>query len=696
MECSSLFVLLLFLSWSFFIRDSHQLQSSQTQVLLQLRKQLEYPQELEIWKDHTVDFCILTPSKGVNITCESNSITELRIKGERIISKVSKFNGFPGQNQTLSGGFSMDSFVTTLSRLNTLKVLSLEGLGIWGPLSEKIHRLQSLEVLDLSSNYLFGSVPHKISSMQKLQTLTLDNNFFNETMPDWLDSLHSLEFVSFSKNQLKGELLGKFNHLGHLQHLDLSFNSLGGSPSAALFSLPNISYLNLSSNSLSGSLSAHLTCGRNLEFVDLSENKLTGDLPSCLGELSRTKTVKYDGNCLSKGLQNQKNVSYCEAEAESSKVEEPKRKNAAILVGIIAGISVVTVLLVVCFVIICRRHFFRGISEQHLLHKGAQDNSVAAVELLTNARYISQTAKVGTEGIPTCRSFSLDELREATNNFDYSAYMGEGRYGKLFKGRLADGTRVAVRCMPLSKKYTIRNLKLRLDLLAKLRHPHLVCLLGHCIDCSLGEDSNLNKVFLVYEYMTNGNLQARLSETSPEKIMKWPERLMILNGIAKAVHFLHTGVIPSFLDNRLKTKSILLNEHQLGKLSDYGLSIISDETETKVVNAEGLKSWKSMSFEDDIYCFGFIILELLVGPAVAARREEGLLNEMAWSQEGQRRVVDSNVLASSSQESLSVVISLMHKCISPDLLSRPSFEDVMWNLQYAVQVQAAADGEQKS
>lgn len=60
--------------------------------------------------------------------------------------------------------------------------------------------------------------------------------------------------------------------------------------------------------------------------------------------------------------------------------------------------------------------------------------------------------------------------------------------------------------------------------------------------------------------------------------MNWSERLAVLTSIAKAVQFLHTGVIPGFFNNRLKTNNILLNEHGIAKLSDYGLSIISEET----------------------------------------------------------------------------------------------------------------------
>lgn len=68
-------------------------------------------------------------------------------------------------------------------------------------------------------------------------------------------------------------------------------------------------------------------------------------------------------------------------------------------------------------------------------------------------------------------------------------------------------------------------------------------------------------------------------ENSHGKVFNWSERLAILISIAKAVHFLHTGIIPGFFHNRLKTNNILLNEHGMAKLSDYGLSIISEETD---------------------------------------------------------------------------------------------------------------------
>ena len=76
-------------------------------------------------------------------------------------------------------------------------------------------------------------------------------------------------------------------------------------------------------------------------------------------------------------------------------------------------------------------------------------------------------------------------------------------------GKLENGTLIAIRCLALHQRYSIRNLKLRLDLLAKLHHPNLVCLLGHCIDSAVDE-SSVKRVFLVYEYMPGGTLASYL------------------------------------------------------------------------------------------------------------------------------------------------------------------------------------------
>ncbi|XP_030544643.1 probable inactive leucine-rich repeat receptor-like protein kinase At3g03770 [Rhodamnia argentea] len=756
--------LLLFLSGIVLIPTTHQLQTYQSQVLLQLRKHLEYPTFLDIWVNYTGDVCNAPPSPQLSITCQDTFITELRIMGDKRV-KVRDFDGHAIPNQTLSETFSVDSFVTTLTRLTTLRVLSLVSLGIWGPLPEKIHRLSSLQLLDLSSNFLFGPIPSQISRLARLQILTLDGNYFNGGVPDGLDSMSDLTVLTLKNNQLSGrfpssisriktlstvalsknEMSGKLpdlgalsslhlldlidNHfdsdlpnlpkglvtvllsrnsfsgdipeqygeLGQLQHLDLSFNFLTGMPPQALFSLPNISYLDLSSNMFSGSLPGSLHCGSKLGFVDISNNKFIGELPSCLGTTSAKPVVKFSGNCLSVDVKHQHRESYCKA--PDARRKHFLGRELGVSIAIICGATLVIVLLALGLVIFCRKVRSRETFGQHDLPKVVQENAPTGMsaEFLANARFISETAKIGTQSAPSYRLFSLEELKDATNNFAPPNLMGDGSTGKLYRGRLENGAYVAIRSIASLKKHSVQNLRVRLDLLSKLHHPHLVGLLGHCVD-GRGQDESSTKVFLIYEYVVNGNYRTHLTENSLEKVLNWSDRLAILIGVAKAVHFLHTGIIPSCFNNRLKTNNILLDEHQIAKLSDYGMSILTDDFEKSDAKGEGLKTGQKTNIEDDVYNFGFILLESLVGTIVSGKGEAFLLNEMAsfGSQDGRRRIVDPIVLTTCSQESLSIVVAITNKCISPDLSARPSFEDVLWNLQYAAQVQAAYDTDQKS
>lgn len=704
-------------------------------------------------------------SPSLSITCEGSFVVSLKISGDyKLTSKVSsRFNGYSVPNFTLSESFSIDSFVTTLTRLTNLKALSLVSLGIWGPLPDKIHRLSSLQLLDLSSNFIFGSIPAQLSRISNLQSLALDSNFFNGTVPTWLasnltvlslknnhlkgefpfsisqittltdlalahnelsgklpnletlSSLHlldlrennfdsklplmpkSLATILLSKNSFSGNIPEEFGKLNQLQYIDLSFNHLRGIPPSLLFSLPNISYLNLASNELSGTLSNDLNCGAKLGFVDISANKLIGSVPSCLANSTSDRVVRFEWNCFSFDSQHQHSNLYCKEAFK--KGGKPRWKEIWFLIGVFGGL-IVAILFAVGLFVLYKRYRSQEISDKHMVPKAVPEASPAGIssELLANARLIAQAAKLGTQGASVYRPFSLEELEEATDNFHKSMFLGEGSLGKVYKGKLENGTCIAIRSLALMKKVSLRNLNLRLDLLSKLQHPHLVGLLGHCINDVGPDDANVNGLFLVYEYISSGDFRSHLSENCLEKALSWSDRLAVLIGVAKAVHYLHTGVIPISFSNKLKTNNILLDEHRIAKLSDYGMSFITEDFEQLEGKGESQKSWHMTKLEDDVYKFGFILLESLVGPIASGKGEAFLLNEMSsfGSLDGRRRIVDPIVLTTSSQESLSIVVSITNKCISPESSARPSFEDVLWNLQYAAQVQATSESDQKS
>lgn len=423
MAVSSFYVLFLTFLCSFLFTNA--IQPSQKQTLLQLRKQLEYPKQLDFWFNTSDDLCYLS-SPQVNITCENNYVSELKIMGFAQKKVISSFNGFPIPSKTLSQNFSIDSLIATLSRLTSLKVLKLVNLGIWGPIPNKIQRLNRLEDIDLSYNFLYGSIPPTFIRLVSLKSVNLDGNFLNGSFPDRVDLLSSLTDLSLRENEFSGQLpdvsnlpnsliilyLGqnsftgqipvKYGQMNHLQELDLSFNSLSGVIPVSLLSLPNISYLNLTSNKLTGQLPSQLQCGKNLVAVDISLNRFVGGLPSCLSNEMNNRSVKYDGNCLMNDVKHQHPSTYCIEVARGVEVdpknfkESGKRRNPVILVGVILGSVLLLVLLVFGFVVIGRKICVGGVSEHKLLHKTVQDYSVTGYpsELLTTASKSLLVAKV--------------------------------------------------------------------------------------------------------------------------------------------------------------------------------------------------------------------------------------------------------------------------------------------------------------
>ncbi|XP_075665744.1 putative receptor-like protein kinase At5g39000 [Castanea sativa] len=139
----------------------------------------------------------------------------------------------------------------------------------------------------------------------------------------------------------------------------------------------------------------------------------------------------------------------------------------------------------------------------------------------------------------SCRQFSLAEMKIATNNFDDKLLVGEGGFGRVYKGFIDDCNKtVAIKRLKLKpgQGLVYEDLRTEVVLLCQLRHPNLVPLIGYCID----EGENI----LVYEFIVNGNLFRKLYYTDHDDHdrLSWKERLRICIGVARALHYLHTRV----------------------------------------------------------------------------------------------------------------------------------------------------------
>ncbi|KAL3523573.1 hypothetical protein ACH5RR_016407 [Cinchona calisaya] len=105
------------------------------------------------------------------------------------------------------------------------------------------------------------------------------------------------------------------------------------------------------------------------------------------------------------------------------------------------------------------------------------------------------------------RRFALAEIKLATQNFSDAFVIGRDGFGKVYKGFMQSISEdVAIKRLSLYSRQGAREFWTEIETLSKLRHVHLVFLLGYC-----NEDQEM---ILVYEYMPCGTLADNLYKMS--------------------------------------------------------------------------------------------------------------------------------------------------------------------------------------
>ncbi|KAL1813394.1 hypothetical protein ACET3Z_023459 [Daucus carota] len=586
-----------------------------------------------------------------------------------------------------------------LNKLSLLAVLSIRKNKLNGSLPESLGNLENLRVLDLSRNKLAGEVPD-LSSLRHLQVLELEDNLLGPQFPKI--GSNKLITLILRKNKFISGIPEKVNSFSHLQRLDISFNRFIGRFQSSLLSLPSITYLNIEGNKFTGMLSENMSCSSQLELVDLTGNLLTGRLPSCLHYEARTRIVSYARNCLVGEDKSQHPVSFCRNEALAVGIvpDHPKSKQpskTALALSISAGIVGVTVLVVIVFLAVRRVHS-KGVVKSPSTRLIQENASVGYTsKFLQDARYITQAMKLGALGVPAYRNFSLKDIEDATNNFDTSTLLNEGSYSQMYRGELRDGSHIAIRCHNMSRRDKSQSYMNHIEILSKLRHQHLVSALGHCFDYHL-DDSSVSRIFLVFEYAPNGTLRDWISERRDNQSLTWSQRIAAAIGVAKGIQFLHAGIVPGVFSNKLKITDVLLDLNLVAKISSHNLPLLK-EYMGKVgsqISSVGSKEVDTARIayqgKSDIYDLGVILLEIIVGKHINGNGEVDIFRPQleastAADIAAPNGVVDPAVQDLYTDESLKTVMQICSRCLHKDPAERPSIEDVLWNLQFAAQIQ---------
>ncbi|XP_071742206.1 probable serine/threonine-protein kinase PBL7 [Rutidosis leptorrhynchoides] len=299
------------------------------------------------------------------------------------------------------------------------------------------------------------------------------------------------------------------------------------------------------------------------------------------------------------------------------------------------------------------------------------------------------------EGGPmnTAKTFTYAQLVNATDNFNRVYYLGEGGFGKVYKGNLEDSDQVvAIKKLDREGLQGIREFVVEVLTLSMADHPNLVKLIGYCAE---GEQR-----LLVYEYMPLGSLEDHLHELRPNrKRLDWNTRMKIAAGAARGLEYLHDKMNPPVIYRDLKGSNILLGEDYHTKLSDFGLAKvgpIGDKTHvsTRVMGTYGYCApdyamTGQLTFKSDIYSFGVVLLELITGrKAIDNTRPAAEQNLVAWARplfKDRRKfsqMADPVLEGEYPVRGLYQALAIAAMCVQEQPNMRPLVADVVTALNY--------------
>ncbi|CAK9144290.1 unnamed protein product [Ilex paraguariensis] len=290
----------------------------------------------------------------------------------------------------------------------------------------------------------------------------------------------------------------------------------------------------------------------------------------------------------------------------------------------------------------------------------------------------------GLAGMPI--RFTYKDLETATNNF--TVKLGQGGFGSVYQGLLPDGTQLAVKQLEgigQGKK----EFRAEVSIIGSIHHHHLVRLKGFCAEGS--------HRLLAYEYMANGSLDKWLFRQNKENMMlDWNTRYNIALGTAKGLAYLHEDCDVKIVHCDIKPENVLLDDHYLAKVSDFGLAKLMNREQSHVFTTlRGTRGYLApewitnyaISEKSDVYSYGMVLLEIIGGRKnydALETSEKSHFPSYAFKmmEEGKLRdIFDSKLTFDDEDGRVAIAVKVALWCIQDDMYLRPPMTKVVQMLE---------------